>query len=244
MIQGAINALVTPAQDTLSLRQRGNPSDSAEKNAVESNASAENAVQGSENRPLVREDSFQALLNAQAENSNNNSALDSELTPEEEKEVQELKKIDAEVRAHEAAHKTAGGPVAGNVSFQTVTGPDGREYAVAGEVQIDSSPVPNNPEATIRKMELVIRAALAPAEPSPQDQAVAAQAQQIKLQAQQELAQQRQEELRENNRLADNNENNDLQNNESSVEERVTNEQNSSDDTDSSTETVSILFGN
>jgi len=115
------------------------------------------------------------------------------LTPEERKEVQDLKKRDAEVRAHEQAHKTVGGPFAGTPSFTTVTGPDGRQYAVAGEVKIDASPVPGNPEATIRKMEVVERAALAPAEPSPEDQQVAQQARMAKLQAQAEKSKQEQE---------------------------------------------------
>lgn len=123
-------------------------------------------------------------LNAQAETTAN--PLTGNLTPEQEKEVQELQQRDQEVRNHEQAHKTVGGPYAGAISYQTVTGPDGREYAVGGEVQIDVSPVPNNPEATVRKMDVVVRAALAPAEPSSQDFAVARAAQGIRLQAQQE----------------------------------------------------------
>lgn len=119
------------------------------------------------------------------------------LTEEEEKTVRELKQRDIEVRAHEQAHKSAGGPYAGAVSFDTVTGPDGRAYAVGGEVQIDASAVRGNPEETIRKMDIVIRAALAPAEPSPQDIQVAAQAQQTKLQAQAELGRERAEEAAE-----------------------------------------------
>ncbi len=98
------------------------------------------------------------------------------LTEAERKEVQKLKQRDREVRAHEAAHKAAGGSIAGAPSFETTTGPDGRSYAVAGEVSIDTSPVPNNPEATIRKMEIVRRAALAPSQPSGQDRQVAADA--------------------------------------------------------------------
>ena len=98
------------------------------------------------------------------------------LTEAERKEVQKLKQRDREVRAHEAAHKAAGGSIAGAPSFETTTGPDGRSYAVAGEVSIDASPVPNNPEATIRKMEIVRRAALAPSQPSAQDRQVAADA--------------------------------------------------------------------
>lgn len=117
-----------------------------------------------------------------------------ELTDEEEKQVQELKARDTEVRAHEQAHKTVGGPYAGAVSYETTTGPDGRDYAVAGEVKIDVSPVSNNAEATVRKMEIVERAALAPAEPSPQDRAVAAQARAIKIQAQADMQEQQQAE--------------------------------------------------
>lgn len=126
--------------------------------------------------------------------------LDGQLTPEEEREVQELKRIDAETRAHEQAHKAAGGPVTGAISYEYVTGPDGRQYAVGGEVDIDVSPVSGNPEATIRKMDIVIRAALAPAQPSPQDFAVARQAQQIRLQAQNEKRQQEQAEREDGNK--------------------------------------------
>jgi len=124
----------------------------------------------------------------------------SELTKEEEKQVQELKARDQEVRAHENAHKTAGGGYVGSISYDTQTGPDGREYAIGGEAQIDASPVPGNPEATIRKMDIIVRAALAPAEPSSQDYAVARSAQQARLVVQRELS----EELRAE-KEADNN---------------------------------------
>lgn len=116
------------------------------------------------------------------------SGGNNELSEEEKKIVEDLKETDQKVRAHEQAHKTVGGQYAGSISYETVTGPDGREYAVGGEVDIDVSPVPNNPEATVRKMDIVIRAALAPAEPSPQDFAVARTAQQIRTQAQKEAS--------------------------------------------------------
>lgn len=109
-----------------------------------------------------------------------------ELTPEQEQQVAELKRRDAEVRAHEAAHQAAGGAHAGSASFEYQRGPDGASYAVGGEVPIDVSRE-NEPQATINKMEQVKAAALAPAEPSGQDRAVAAQADAVKSQAQQEL---------------------------------------------------------
>jgi len=100
----------------------------------------------------------------------------------------ELKARDREVRAHEQAHQSVGGQYASAPSYTYQRGPDGVQYAIGGEVQIDISPVAGNPQATIDKMRTVRAAALAPAEPSGQDRAVAAEAMQLMLQAQQELA--------------------------------------------------------
>lgn len=122
-----------------------------------------------------------------------------QLTEEEREIVDDLRQRDREVRQHEQAHAAKGGPYAGSPSYDTVRGPDGASYAVGGEVKIDASPVRGDPEATIRKMEVVKRAALAPAEPSAQDRAVAAQADAQKAQAQAELRQQRADEREEEN---------------------------------------------
>lgn len=118
-----------------------------------------------------------------------------ELTEEEQKQVDELKKRDAEVRAHEQAHAAVGGSYASAPTYEFQTGPDNKQYAVGGEVQIDAAPVPNDPKATIEKMDIVIRAALAPQEPSAQDKKVAAEAQKNRSEAQAELAKQQQAEL-------------------------------------------------
>jgi hypothetical protein len=118
-----------------------------------------------------------------------------ELTEEEKQKVQELQAGDREVRAHEAAHKLAAGPHAGTPTFKTVRGPDGRSYAVSGEVKIDTSEVPNNPDATIRKLEAVKRAALAPSNPSAKDRQVAAEAEAKIQQARQEKREKEAEEL-------------------------------------------------
>lgn len=103
-------------------------------------------------------------------------------------QLADLKARDREVRAHEAAHQAVGGQYAGAISYVYERGPDGAQYAVGGEVSIDTAPVDGDPQATIEKMRTVRAAALAPAEPSPQDRAVAAQAMQLMLQAQAELA--------------------------------------------------------
>ena len=115
-----------------------------------------------------------------------------ELTEEEKQQVQELQSRDREVRAHEMAHVAAGGQyVKGGANFEYQTGPDSKRYAVGGEVSIDTSEVSNDPEATIQKMQVVKRAALAPAKPSPQDRSVAAQATQREMKARQELQEER-----------------------------------------------------
>ena len=103
--------------------------------------------------------------------------------------IEELKREDTEVRAHEQAHIMAGGSlVRGAANFSYKTGPDGKLYAVSGEVSIDSSPIDGDPRATVRKMEQVQKAALAPANPSGQDRAVAAAAVNTEMDARRQLA--------------------------------------------------------
>ena len=110
------------------------------------------------------------------------------------RELQLLKQIDREVRQHEQAHLSAAGQFSqGGASFSFQKGSDGRNYAVSGEVKIDTAPVANDPEATIQKMKVVQSAAMAPANPSAQDRAVAAQAAQTATQARSELQQEAQE---------------------------------------------------
>lgn len=119
------------------------------------------------------------------------------LTEEEQREVEELRARDREVRAHEQAHIAAGGRyVTRAASYEYTVGPDGQQYAVAGEVSIDTSEVPDDPRATIEKGMTVIRAALAPVDPSPQDQRVAAEARAMVAQAQSDLLKQQREDMR------------------------------------------------
>lgn len=110
-----------------------------------------------------------------------------------EQVITQLKARDREVRAHEMAHLAAAGQYARGLSYTYQTGPDGKQYAVGGEVGIDTSPVPGDPQATIDKALVIQRAALAPAEPSAQDRRVAQEASQMMAQASIELREQRQE---------------------------------------------------
>ena len=120
-----------------------------------------------------------------------------ELSEEEQAQVEELKQRDAEVRRHEQAHQSAGGQYAGSAQYSCEQGPDGKRYAVGGEVSIDASTVPGDPEATIQKMQQVQRAATAPADPSAQDRRIAAKAAAAEQKARQELQEQRSEQGRE-----------------------------------------------
>lgn len=112
-----------------------------------------------------------------------------ELTEIELKELEKLKARDREVRAHEQAHLTAAGPHAlGGAQFKTTKGPDGNSYATSGHVSVDISKE-QNPEATLSKMRIIRKAALAPGNPSSADRQIAAQAAMIEQQALKELNQ-------------------------------------------------------
>ena len=118
---------------------------------------------------------------------------DNQLDEKEKQQVSQLKKRDMEVKAHEQAHMAAGGGIVqGGATYEYQRGPDGKQYAMGGEVKIDLS-AEKTPEATIRKMQQVRRAALAPAQPSGTDRSVAAQASQIEALARMERTEQNQE---------------------------------------------------
>ncbi|EPJ49828.1 MAG: hypothetical protein OFPI_22320 [Osedax symbiont Rs2] len=103
------------------------------------------------------------------------------------KVVQQLASRDREVKTHEQTHAAVGGPHAGSPSYSYTNGPDGRLYATTGEVSIDTSPIENDPRATLEKAQVIIRAALSVSDPSPADRQVAAEAKSIALQALSEL---------------------------------------------------------
>lgn len=130
-----------------------------------------------------------------------------DLSNEEVKQVRELEKIDREVRAHEAAHQAAGGALAGAASFGYTRGPDNKMYAVEGEVPIRMQKG-NTPEETIANAMQVVAAAMAPADPSPQDYKVAANAMQMQNEARLEQSKIKAEELKAQNEENKNNQEN------------------------------------
>lgn len=122
---------------------------------------------------------------------------DTDLSEEDQKEVQQLKESDRKVRAHEMAHLAAAAGIAvSGANFSYTRGPDGVNYATGGEVKISISKE-SDPQATIEKSQQVARAAMAPADPSPQDRSVAAKARSMEAQARTELAKEQQEKVKE-----------------------------------------------
>jgi hypothetical protein len=108
------------------------------------------------------------------------------------REISRLQQVQRSVQSHEMAHMTAGGAMAGGITYRYAPGPDGKMYVVGGEVQI-SAKEGRTPEETIRNMQAVQRAAMAPADPSPQDLSTAAAASLIEQRARRLLWQQRAE---------------------------------------------------
>ena len=130
-----------------------------------------------------------------SESSKSTTSQANQLTPEQQRQVQQLKEIDRKVRLHEQAHLSVGGDlVRGGATFSYQTGPDNQRYAIGGEVSIDASPG-RTPKETIPKAQHIRAAALAPADPSAQDQSVAARAARMESDARTELAVQLREEL-------------------------------------------------
>ncbi len=138
-------------------------------------------------------------------NSESNPDSVSEMSPEDERQLQKLKQTDITVKNHERQHAAvAAGYVKNGPVYEYTIGPDNKRYAIAGHVSMDMSQVPNNPEATIRKAQVIKRAALAPADPSGADRAVASAAVKMELKASKELQSEQTENLKTVNQKGQN----------------------------------------
>lgn len=157
------------------------------------------AVQNDQTSPDSRDSEQDDAQDGPKEDSQGDNALDDsndphdaspsagqELTPEEQRLVDELNRTDQQVRAHEMAHAAAGGH---NVRYDYQTGPDGKRYAVGGTTDIETFSVSGNPDSQLAQARKMRTAALAPADPSPQDRAVAAKAARLEAEARAEKAQ-------------------------------------------------------
>jgi len=191
----------SPAEKGLADRDRASANSSEQFNFTELQKSAEkNANQVSDNtgqshsEQSNKEDTPEDAEHQHAQKSEQERAHEDEVSDierqieaKEAKIILELKQRDQEVRTHELAHAAVGGVHTGSPTYEYEMGPDGKKYAVAGEVSVDLSPIEGDPRATIAKMEKVHAAALAPAQPSAQDHKVAAQATDLIAQARSDL---------------------------------------------------------
>ena len=100
-------------------------------------------------------------------------------TAAEEKLLGDLERIDKEVHEHEMQHYLMAQPYARSPEYFYVIGPDGRRFAVSGLTAFDATPIAGDNDATIRKLDALVRAALAPREPSEEDRRVAATLEQL-----------------------------------------------------------------
>lgn len=182
-----INALAPP------------PTASTQSSSSESRQSAteneqQSLVQGQDKVSLSKQGRILATENEtpsqETQSSPQNRAVGEEqLTEQEMEELLELQKRDVEVKTHEQAHLAVAGQYAsGGASYTYETGPNGKRYAVSGEVPINMSRE-STPEDTVRKMQIVRRAALAPSNPSAADRQIAARASMMSATAQREVQQ-------------------------------------------------------
>lgn len=115
-------------------------------------------------------------------------------SPQVQAEVKNLQLTEKEVIAHEQAHKSVGRDLVGPASYTYTDSPDNRRYIDGGEVPINSKEG-STLEETLNILERVKVAALAPADPSPQDLRVATSATAQIQQKRGEITQERYEEL-------------------------------------------------
>ena len=153
------------------------------------------AIISDEAKSLLASEESNASDNEQTKSEDKASQLKEELTSEEKQQVSELKTRDAEVRAHEQAHMAAAAGISASApSYDYEMGPDGKRYAVGGEVNISFNES-GNPSSDIVKAQTMKNAALAPAQPSGQDLAVARHADSLIAQFKEKLSQQNAENL-------------------------------------------------
>ena len=157
---------------------------------AQSNNKANDVENNADNSVSSADKTSNAENNTQNNDKNAGQKNIGELSLEEQRIVTELQAADTNVRAHEAAHMAAGGGLTSPASYTYERGPDNKMYAVAGEVGI-STGEGNTPQESLNKAQTIRRAALAPADPSPQDLKVAAQAASMEMSARAEILQEK-----------------------------------------------------
>ncbi|MGX5915348.1 putative metalloprotease CJM1_0395 family protein [Aliidiomarina sp. Khilg15.8] len=176
-------------------RERGLGSDSERSNSSNQNSYANQLADARQEAgfPRVMERNGERGNEEQKDQGRNEAESEDGEDAATEGELRELKQRDREVRQHEQAHAAIGGSLASAPSYEFQRGPDGRQYAVGGQVNIDITPIPGDPQATLQKMQVVRRAAMAPAQPSAADRQVAQEASNRAREARSEIREEQRE---------------------------------------------------
>lgn len=155
--------------------------------ATEDMQSRQKAITDSLKKDAEKTEKNQTIIQQESEKRRAEEKKD-KAEDEKDSQIRELKQIQQEVIAHEAAHQAAAGELGGGVSYTYTQGPDGQKYITGGEVPIRLKEGAT-PEETLRNMQKVQAAANAPADPSGQDMQVAAKAAALAAKARSEISQ-------------------------------------------------------
>lgn len=155
--------------------------------AAEDMQSRQKAITDSLKKDAEKTEKNQTIIQQESEKRKAEEKKD-KAEDEKDSQIRELKQIQQEVIAHEAAHQAAAGELGGGVSYTYTQGPDGQKYITGGEVPIRLKEGAT-PEETLRNMQKVQAAANAPADPSGQDMQVAAKAAALAAKARSEISQ-------------------------------------------------------
>lgn len=178
-------SLVKDKQESSAENIKTAPNDEINDEAIISDEAK--ALLASEESSSQEEKSDKDKMDSSKEDKEDIASQLKELTPDEKQAIAKLQARDTEVKAHEQAHRSAAsGLNASAPSYDYQTGPDGKKYAVGGEVNI-SFTESANPEENIAKAAAMKKAALAPVQPSSQDLSVARSADRLIIEAEQEL---------------------------------------------------------
>ncbi len=107
---------------------------------------------------IKKQEDEEKALRSISDNDTEKNVNGRQLTEEEKREIEKIRKNGRNVRRRELVYRAVvGNHVRGAASFQYDTGPDGIKYATDGHTSIDTRPVINNPEASIRKAQAIKR---------------------------------------------------------------------------------------
>ena len=87
--------------------------------------------------------------------------------------LDKFKKTDADIKSHEQIHASIG-QTTSPISYNYQEGPDGKMYAIGGQVRLDTS-IPSDPKAAAFKLDMIEKAAAGPMNSSGADSSIVSQ---------------------------------------------------------------------